>query len=398
MTTLIDLEKLRTRAELRERRRDAREAAKARRRAEKAEQRRQEAAERAEAVATARSARVERRRARVAALLATARALRPVAPVALVTAFAVFGQIGYGFENYTAPGTAWVLRVLIAVGAAVTIESIANYVQWHAHDALLMGATATAARLRRASYLIAVLVAGVNYTHFADGWAPTPGAVVFGLFSASQPWLWGMHTRRAQQLQLMREGKVDATGAVFSAERWRAFPYRTWLARRYSIANGITDPRQAWEGSEADRLLRQAARAHARAARRSVRTEDAPSSRAGLRTYLLWLLRPGRTERRTDARTEPRPGERPVADPVPVVRTEQDAPPAQDTERPVASRPRRLEVVDTDRETDFLAWVAGELGGEKPSAYKVRQRYGCRQSVADRLLTLLDEPEAVAVG
>jgi hypothetical protein len=42
--------------------------------------------------------------------------------------FAVFGQIGYGFDHYTTPPTAWTVRVVIAVGAAVTIESISNYV------------------------------------------------------------------------------------------------------------------------------------------------------------------------------------------------------------------------------------------------------------------------------
>lgn len=400
--------------------------------------------ERARQRQAARVERARRRRELAARIVATARALRPVAPVAMVTGFAVFGQIGYGLDHYTPAGTPWVVRLIVAVGAAVTVESIANYVQWHAHDALLNGATGTAARLRRASYLIALGVAAVNYSHFSDGLAPTPGAVVFGLFSGAQPWLWGLHTRRALQLQLKREGKVDVTGAVFSAERWRAFPYRTWLARRYSIANGITDPRAAWEGSEAERLLRQADRAHARASRRASRhASRGVSSRVGLRTYWRSLLRAGRTDPRTDGcserpegrtdsrsvgeartvptvqpvpvarteepRTEPVPVARTDQDadartdtrPVPTSRTDRDAPAERDTDRPVPSRPRRLTVVDDAERLERVRQLAAELG-ETPSAYRVRQVLGCRQSVAERLLRLLDETqperEAVAVG
>lgn len=183
--------------------------------------------------------------------------LRPVVPLLFVTGFAMYGQIAYGLAEYS-PATAplfW--RLLVAVGAAVAVESIALYVGWHAHDALLMGATATAARLRRGSYFLAIVVAAVNYSHFAAGWAPTPAAVVFALFSASGPWLWGLHTRRAQRIQLLRDGQVDTAGAVFSAERRRAFPFRTWAARRWSIDHGVTDPRQAWEGYNADRANRQ---------------------------------------------------------------------------------------------------------------------------------------------
>jgi hypothetical protein len=170
-----------------------------------------------------------------------------VAPLLLVTTFAIYGQVVTGLENYTAAADPWYVRWGVAIGAAAAIESIALFVQWHAHDALLLKASATAARLRRASYLIAASVATINYWHFSDNWQPTAAAVVFAVFSASGPWLWGLHTRRVQHLQLLREGQVDAAGAVFSAERWRAFPIRTWKARRWSIDYSITDPREAWE-------------------------------------------------------------------------------------------------------------------------------------------------------
>jgi hypothetical protein len=173
------------------------------------------------------------------------------APLLLVTTFAIYGQVVTGLENYTAQTDPVWVRWGVAIGAAAAIESIALFVQWHAHDALLLKASATAARLRRASYLIAAAVATINYWHFSDQWRPTAASVVFAVFSASGPWLWGLHTRRVQHLQLLREGQVDAAGAVFSAERWRAFPVRTYKARRYSIDYSITDPRAAWESYRA---------------------------------------------------------------------------------------------------------------------------------------------------
>lgn len=186
------------------------------------------------------------------------RALRPVAPLLIVNTFAVLGQVFYGYDHYAPIGWPFEARLAVAVGAAIGLESIAWYVSWHAHDALMLKATATASRMRRASYLIAAGVAAINYLHFSPDLAPTGAAVVFAGFSLSSPWLWGLHTRRAHRVQLLREGQADSTGAVFSAERWRAFPVRTWKARRWSIDQGVTDPREAWVGYNAHQPMRAA--------------------------------------------------------------------------------------------------------------------------------------------
>ncbi|WP_037684625.1 hypothetical protein, partial [Streptomyces griseus] len=116
----------------------------------------------------------------------------------------------------------------------------------------LQAAHTTATRLRRASYAIALVMAGVNYSHFADGpLAPTALAVILGVLSSLSPWLWGLHTRRMQQVQLLRKSLVDETGAVFDPARRRAFPIRSWLARRWSIDNNVREPRAAWDGYKA---------------------------------------------------------------------------------------------------------------------------------------------------
>jgi hypothetical protein len=185
---------------------------------------------------------------------------RLLVPLLIVNGAAVYGQIAYAYTSIAPPDWHTHYRLGLSVLFAGAVESIAVYVGWHAHDALLSGATATAARLRRASYAIAAAVAGINYAHFAhDGMRPTAAAVAFGLLSLLSPWLWGLHTRRAQHVQLVDRGVVDGTGATFSAERIRAFPIRAWVARRWSIDHNITDPAAAWTGYNAARATRRAA-------------------------------------------------------------------------------------------------------------------------------------------
>jgi hypothetical protein len=198
------------------------------------------------------------RRVRRSELLAAA---RPVAPLLVVNGVAVGGQIAYAYADVAPADWLPLARLGLAVGFAAAVESISLYVGWHAHDALLAKAYATATQLRRASYLIAAVVAAINYSHFAGrALAPTPAAVAFGLLSLLSPWLWGLHTRRAQHVQLVRQDLVDETGAVFDPARRRAFPFRSWAARRWSIDQGVRDPRQAWTGYNAERRRRAAER------------------------------------------------------------------------------------------------------------------------------------------
>lgn len=180
--------------------------------------------------------------------------LRTVVPLLIVNALAVYGQLAYAMEN-VAP-TGWLLpaRVALSIGFAAAVESVALYVGWHAHDALLLKSHATARNLRRASYVIALGVAAMNYSHFAaDGMHPTAAACAFGLLSLLTPWLWGLHTRRAAHLQLIQEHRADESGAEFSSARRRAFPILSWKARRYSIMHNITDPAEAWTAFLASR-------------------------------------------------------------------------------------------------------------------------------------------------
>lgn len=233
-----------------------------------------------------RTQRAERRSVRAAHIAGLARRLRPVVPLLFVSGWAAAGQVSYGLTHYSPADWPFLARLLAAIAGAITVESIALYVQWHAHDALLMKATATAARLRRASYAIAFGVAGINYSHFSDHWSPTPAAAVFAFCSAIGPWLWGLHTRRLHDLQLIREGHADSTGATFSVERKRAFPLQAWAARRWSIDHNVNDPRIAWDGYKQEAAERAALKAAAREAhRRALDSTSGPRRASRVRSW-----------------------------------------------------------------------------------------------------------------
>jgi hypothetical protein len=177
-------------------------------------------------------------------------------PLLLVNGAAIYGQVAFFYEKVAPAGWPTPGKLALAAVIAAAIESISVYVGWHAHDALMNKAGKTAAQLRRASYAIAAAVASINYAHFAD-FSPdnklgvNAAASAFGLLSLLSPWLWGLHTRRMQHVQLRKEGVVDAAGATFSGDRIRSFPLRAYLARRWSIDNYVTDPKAAWTGYNA---------------------------------------------------------------------------------------------------------------------------------------------------
>lgn len=226
--------------------------------ADEQERRRRDAARRVE--------RAERRERQRKARAEFAAKLRPVLPLLLINGGAAYAQAAYAYSEIAPAAWNGPSRVAFAVAFSAALESIAVYVQWHAHDALMLKAHATAASLRRAAWLIAAVVAAINYAHFADGIAPTSAAVAFALLSLLSPWLWGLHTRRAQHVQLLAEDAnlIDDAGAEFSPKRRRMFPIRSLMAARWSIEHNERDPRKAWEGYNAERATRRAAAAQAR--------------------------------------------------------------------------------------------------------------------------------------
>src|SRR5690606_33069174 len=172
-----------------------------------------------------------------------------VAPLVLVNAAAIFGQVQWAAGHLT--GGNYYGAALFAL----TLESIAVYLAYEAHAALISGDASF--RLRAASYLAAGVVGTLNYSHFAvDNFAPTTAAVAFGGLSTISPWLWSIRSRSLRRDQLRAAGLIDPRSAHFAAAKWVNFPIRTLRAYRWSVDHGVQEERAAWEAYRATQQKR----------------------------------------------------------------------------------------------------------------------------------------------
>lgn len=210
--------------------------------------------ERAEARRLRRAERRQRQSDRTRLIRTAVEAVRQrlilVLPLIGVNVLALAGQVGFATTHF-----GWALAPAIFFGCV--LESIALYIGWHAHQALLAGDSAS--KLRASSYLMGAIVGGLNYDHFAGAdWSPTAKSVVFGMLSLTSPWLWAMHGRYANRKRLRELGLVDERAPHFAGGRWVHFPVQTWCALRWGIANNVQDPARAWDGYQNARRFRQA--------------------------------------------------------------------------------------------------------------------------------------------
>jgi hypothetical protein len=151
---------------------------------------------------------------------------RAAIPIILVNAVAVIGQLAFLRDHL-----AWGLPGDILFAAA--LESIAIYLAYQAHLALISDDSAL--RLRLASYLFGAGIGVMNYSHYAGPhWRPTFTAVAVGMMSASSPWLWAIHSRRQSRDGLMARGLIESRALRLGATRWLWHPKRSahvmWVA------------------------------------------------------------------------------------------------------------------------------------------------------------------------
>lgn len=158
-------------------------------------------------------------------------------PVILVNAVAFAGQLAFLHAHLPWPPAGQVLL-------AVTLESVAVYLAFHAHLAQM--ANDSALRLRLAAYGFALVIAAMNYSHYAaPGWRPTFAAVALGLMSASSPWLWSVHSRRVSRDVLLAAGLIEPHALRLGGTRWMWHPYRSARVMQAASWDGERDPARA---------------------------------------------------------------------------------------------------------------------------------------------------------
>jgi hypothetical protein len=165
------------------------------------------------------------------------RSLLAAVPVILVNAVAFAGQLAFLRARLPWPLAGQVLM-------AVTLESVAVYLAFHAHLAQM--ANDSALRLRLAAYGFALVIGLMNYSHYAaPGWRPTFAAVALGLMSASSPWLWSVHSRRVSRDVLLAAGLIEPHALRLGGTRWMWHPLRSARVMWLATWEGITEPAEA---------------------------------------------------------------------------------------------------------------------------------------------------------
>jgi hypothetical protein len=171
------------------------------------------------------------------ALHRAALAIVAAIPVVLVNSVAFIGQ--FEFLHTHVP---WILpgQVLFAVA----LESVAVYLAAHAHIAKM--ANDSSGRIMLSAYLFALVIAAMNYSHYAaPHWRPTFMSVGLALMSASSPWLWNVHSRRVSRDKLMARGLLEEKAVRLGATRWTWHPYRSMIVTWLATWEGETSPKRA---------------------------------------------------------------------------------------------------------------------------------------------------------
>jgi hypothetical protein len=162
-------------------------------------------------------------------------------PLILVNSVAFAGQFAYIREHIQ-----WI--IIAQVAFALALESIALYLTFMAHEALM--ADDSAYGLRVLSYGFGALIGAMNYSHYSHGLRPTFAAVATGLFSISSPFLWGIYSRRASRDALRAKGLIEARAVKLGSLRWLLWFRESAGVFRLSVWRGENTPAQAitdWE-------------------------------------------------------------------------------------------------------------------------------------------------------
>jgi hypothetical protein len=169
-------------------------------------------------------------------------------PLVLVNAGALVGQSmwAYGKLVDSLLEHHHKVAVVLAVLFALALESIGVYLALEAHAAMMM--QQASGGLRLASYAIASVIAGLNYSHFHT--ESMDWAVALALLSLVSPWLWSVKSKADHRASLMARGEVDPRGVKLSTARKLAAPIRSVKVWKWAAWAGETDPLRAVEGWE----------------------------------------------------------------------------------------------------------------------------------------------------
>lgn len=175
-------------------------------------------------------------------------------PVVLCNAVAIISQFSFFHAHLPKWG------ILGAVLFAAALESIAVFLAYMAHQALLSNDASL--RLRLGSYAVGIAIGAINYSHFSVNGHPTVEAVSVGLLSAASAPLWGIYSRRVSRDALMASGAIEGHAVRLGSARWTFHPvhsYQVLRAAVWSYPDALpTVAIEKWEDSREDKPVKRA--------------------------------------------------------------------------------------------------------------------------------------------
>jgi hypothetical protein len=227
------------------------------------------------------------------------RAYAAAIPIIGVNSIAFLGQLGFLHSQLH-----WIAAGQILFAAV--LESIAVYLSYQAHLALV--ADDAALRIRLAAYGMALIISVMNYSHYrGPHWHPTFMAVAFALCSAVSPGLWSVYSRRQSRDRLLATGDIEPHAVRLGVTRWVWHFYRSVRVMWLATWEGESTPVRAIAllDGPSRRQRRAALRGLAAGAGRIAEISGAPVSAGADGSTGIKLPPPARP------RKEPRPGRPP---------------------------------------------------------------------------------------
>jgi hypothetical protein len=185
---------------------------------------------------------------------ARGRKMIPYIPLMIVNSAALQGQFSWALDHLAVGDPKTITRTFAAMVYAVAVESIALFLQYYANRALKN--RDSAGMLYLSAFLVAGLVASINFSHYHVPDRPLwdlnvqATAYAFALCSLISPWLWRIHSRAEAREALKAAGEIDSRGVKLSLSRKVWHPIRSIKVISLSAWTGETNPTKAVEAWE----------------------------------------------------------------------------------------------------------------------------------------------------
>lgn len=192
----------------------------------------------------------------------------PFVPLVIVNLAALGGQFSWALDHLKIGNPGTIARVFASAIYAIAVESIALFLQYYANRALKN--RDSAAMLYLGAFVVAGLVALINFSHFYDpkisliNLSTQATAYAFALCSLVSPWLWRVHSRAESREELKAAGEIDSRGVKLSLSRKIWHPWRSLGVISLSAWTGETTPTKAvadWETKQAEKSAAKEAKA-----------------------------------------------------------------------------------------------------------------------------------------